>query len=295
MLAVIAPAEAQVQQLVDPDFRPRVAKPVYAAAGPVVAIDQAHRNTHRIDGQYAPFAALLAADGYRVQASAEPFDAGALHGIDVLVIANARAPDDAPAFTGTEEDALRRWVERGGSLLLIADHAPLGTAARTLAAKFGVDMGLGYVAVAPPQAPRLSTQLVYEGNRLGRHPIIAGRNAGETLRKVRTFTGQSLGVPAGATALLIIPQGAVEVADTNALQALSEGKTVATRPVGGRAQAIAMPFGKGRVVITGEAGMFSAQLIRAPGKPDMRFGMSVPGYDDQQFALNVMHWLTRVI
>jgi hypothetical protein len=48
----------------------------------------------------------------------------------------------------------------------------------------------------------------------------------------------------------------------------------------------------------GEAAMFSAQVFRYTderGRPaEMKMGMNVPGNDNQQFLLNVMHWLTRL-
>jgi hypothetical protein len=55
-----------------------------------------------------------------------------------------------------------------------------------------------------------------------------------------------------------------------------------------------MTFGKGRVVVLGEAGMLSAQMIRYPDGREMRFGMNMPGNDNRQFALNVAHWLSRM-
>ncbi len=69
--------------------------------------------------------------------------------LDILVIANAlgEVSDGSmgPAFTSMECDAVRDWVRGGGSLLLIADHAPFGDAAAILAQRFGVEMGRGYV------------------------------------------------------------------------------------------------------------------------------------------------------
>ena len=58
------------------------------------------------------------------------------------------------------------------------------------------------------------------------------------------------------------------------------------------AQALAFTHGEGRVVVLGEAGMLSAQLVRFPdGRPDLRFGMNVaPG--NARFGLNVMRWLS---
>jgi hypothetical protein len=59
--------------------------------------------------------------------------------------------------------------------------------------------------------------------------------------------------------------------------------------IGGRAQAIALPFGRGRVVVAGEAAMFTEQ--------DFPWGdrVGLTSDDAQQFALNVLHWLTRLI
>jgi hypothetical protein len=51
-------------------------------------------------------------------------------------------------------------------------------------------------------------------------------------------------------------------------------------------------------VVVGEAAMFSAQLIRyeEDGKTvETKMGMNVPGNDDRQFALNVLHWLSGLL
>jgi hypothetical protein len=70
------------------------------------------------------------------------------------------------------------------------------------------------------------------------------------------------------------------------------------RPVGGRAQGIAMKYGKGRLVVAGEAALFSAQIIRykeGDEQHEFKMGMNVPGNDDRQFTLNVMHWLSGLL
>ncbi|MCZ6794189.1 MAG: hypothetical protein O7J95_11315, partial [Planctomycetota bacterium] len=61
-------------------------------------------------------------------------------------------------------------------------------------------------------------------------------------------------------------------------------------PAKGRAQGLALEFGKGRVVVLGEAGFLSAQLVGPRRRP---FGMNVPGTDNRQLALNLMRWLAR--
>ena len=308
-LATAGPALAQ-QQMVDPDFRPTVERPAYAEGqGPVVVIDEAHANFHRLDGQYAPFAALLRADGYRVQAGTQAFDAGGLDGAEVLVIANAGATGERPtppAFTEAEGAPLEAWVRDGGRLLLIADHTPFGAAAEGLAARFGVKMGTGYAFALTDGGGGLTTNLTYPAEAFGDHPIIAGRGASERVESVTAFTGQSLEGPAGATVLLHMTDGARESPDLPTLQALADRLDDAGVPEGAiaelskpalPAQGLAFEYGRGRVVVLGEAGMLSAQLVRYPpesGQADRRFGMNAaPG--NARFGLNIMHWLSGLL
>ena len=254
----VASAAVSQEQRVDPDYKPRVDSPAYTPdAGPLVAIDGGHANIHTAAGRYAPFAALLRADGYQVR-GARGWGPQVLAQSRVVVTANMReAPTDA------EADALRDWVRDGGSLLLIADHAPYGQIAAGLASRFGVEMGQGYVLVAGGVAGRITSTISYGGSALGRHPIVTGRNAKERVRQVTTFTGQSLSVPEGATALLRLEGGAIEVADADAITAVARGMHVPGRKVGNRAQGVAMTFGKGRVVVLGEAAMFFRANLRA--------------------------------
>jgi hypothetical protein len=301
------------QQIVDPDFRAVVEHPAYSGNGPTVAIDEAHSRFHTAGGQYAPFAALLKNDGYRVTESTRPFAADALTGIAVLVVANARnlkaimAGDiSKPAFTEQECEEVRDWVRSGGSLLLIADHAPYGNAAQNLAERFGVGMGTGWAFERAPGGG-ITTQLVFsrENGLLGTHPILKGRNESEAIKSVKSFTGQSLSPPPDATVILKLSANAREAAMPDDLNAEDEAArsgaaTYGSRSasVAGRAQGLALTFGQGRVVVLGEAALLSAQILRVTEngqQRETRFGMNVPGYGDRQFALNVMHRLSRVL
>jgi hypothetical protein len=286
---LLLPFAAGAQQRADAGYKPRIERPAYAAgAGPVVAIDEAHANFHTLAGKYAPFGALLTADGYRVRTSTAPFSALALRGIGVLVIANARSPaPGASAFTADEIAAVRDWVSAGGSLLLISDHAPFGTAASRLAAAFGVNMGTGYVAARG--GGRVTSQILFRGRQLGEHAILAGRDSAERVRSVRSFTGQSLSIPPGATALLALPADALEVASAADIRALAQGGRVRARSAAGRAQAIAMPYARGRLVVSGEAAMFTEQIVPGVGR------VGLLSEDDERFALNALHWLSRLL
>jgi len=110
-------------------------------------------------------------------------------------------------------------------------------------------------------------------------PIANGRTPAEALTRVETFTGQSLSVPAGATAILRMGDKAYDW-ESNAIR----------HPARGHAQAVALAFGKGRVIVLGEAGLLSAQVDPL----GFKMGMNVES-DDKQFALNLFHWLSGAL
>jgi len=309
-VVVFAIGNLHAQVVSDPAFDTRVEKPVYVREHPRVVIDEAHFNYHTASDRYRPLAELLRGDGYDVASGTAKFTRESLRATQVLIIANARggAENSADvartAFTEAECDVVRDWVRGGGSLLLIADHSPFGSAAADLALRFGVVMGQGHVFdLANSQGN--PTTLVFDGKNglLGGHAIINGRNGAENVGRIVTFEGQSLSVPKGARILMKLGPTAYE-SDSRADMQLAQkaaaldpnahGDIDHARSVGGAAQGLALEFGRGRVVVTGEAAMFSAQLVRLEGRPDFRFGMNTPGNDDRQFALNVLHWLSRV-
>lgn len=277
-------------QRADNAWRPAVAQPTYTPRHPSVILDEAHHNIHTLTGRYRPLARLLTADGYAVAAGREKFSASTLVPGAILIIANAagstkpqflginlpflaRGRREAPAFTAAEIEAVRQWVEQGGSLLLIADHAPFGESAAKLAEAFGVHMNRGFVDI--PGGLESSDPLLFSkaNGRLGAHAIL------DQIERVMTFTGQSLDGPPSATVLLRLPP--------NATEAVPKEGVFKEQPAGA-AQGLALAYGKGRVVVLGEAAMLTAQISRGE-----RFGLNTPGNDNVRFALNVMRWLSR--
>lgn len=289
------------QRTADPNFDTTIAKPAYAKRGPRVLFDEAHHNIHTATGLYKPLADLLTADGYRVTPNTQKFTRQLFKRYDILVIANALGaaavfppeasnpsftPDASnPAFTDEECDAVRDWVHGGGALLLIADHTPMGAANTRLAQRFGVEMSNAHTIDPENTTPEGDTPgfIVYTRERgLGEHAITNGRDAGERVGHVMTFTGQSLKGPAGAVAFMLLSDTARDL-----VRASGQNTSAA-----GRAQGLAMPMGRGRVVVLAEAGMLSAQLA-GPNKAP--FGMNRPGTDNRLLALNILHWLSRKI
>ena len=278
------------QQGPDLKYDVKIAKPAYTDKHPRVLFDEGHFNVHTTKAGYKPFADLVANDGYQVTVNDKPFDAKVLAGADILVIANARGAamrSEKPAFTEAECDAVKEWVHKGGALLLVTDHYPTGHAAELMSLRFGVNMSKGTTmdrANSPPGAGGPSTLLFSRDNKLlGDHAITRGRNEAERVNKVITFTGQSLKGPEGSVAFLQLAKTA-----TDRLPAEKDKEVSAE----GRAQGIALPFGKGRVVVLGEASQITAQ-IAGPMKRTM--GMNYPGIDNRQMTLNIMHWLSGLL
>jgi hypothetical protein len=285
-------AVAVAQQQADPEFDTSVENPAYKKDGPRVMFDEAHHNFHTAEGRYKPFVDLLMNDGYRVIRNRQSFSKTRLDSFKILVIANALGAEedddagaDTSAFNDDEITAVHDWVKNGGALLLIADHAPFGGAAAALASRFGVDMSKGYTFDPENAVAGSPTQLIFsrDNKLLGTHPILEGRNENERIKLLRSFTGQSLKGPEGSTGILNLANTA-----TDRPTFAAETSVSAT----GRAQAVAFKFGKGRVLVQGEAAMLSAQISGSQNHP---MGMNVPGNDDRQYALNLMHWLSGIL
>lgn len=292
LLLVVLSVAAFGQQLPDDEFNTTVANPAYKQNGPRVMFDEAHHNFHTTDGRYKPFVDLLSNDGYRIIRNRQPFDKAMLSSFKVLVIANALGAEemddtgaDESAFTEAECQAVQDWVKSGGALLLIADHAPFGGAAAALGQKFGIDMSKGFTYDPANSVENSPSILIFtrENKLLPTHPIFEGRDENERVNRVQSFTGQSLKGPDESVALLKLSDTAKDTPNRDADASVSAA---------GRAQAIALKFGKGRVVVQGEAAMLSAQVA---GANKQKMGMNVPGSDNRQYALNLMHWLSGLL
>jgi hypothetical protein len=280
-----------------------VTAPAYQGGGPTVLYDEGHLNVHTADGGYKPFADLIRGDGYDLRVARHALTAQELQDVSVLVVVLARGPNDtndAPALTESEVTIIDQWVRGGGSLLLVTDHWPFGAAAASLAARFEVQLGLGLVEDPEHHDPgRGSSHLVFTADNglLRDHPILRGRSAAEQVHRILTFTGQSIHGPAIAVPFLTLSGVATERAPS-APVVERDGRDIrvimeygAPMSAAGRAQGLALEVGAGRVVVLGDAGMLRAQRERNGNQ----VGMNVPGYDNRQLALNIMHWLSRIL
>ena len=287
------------RQGVDPGFNAHVVRPAYVNRHPRVLFDEAHNNADTSGGRYKPFADLITSDGYSVVPGKRTFSKSALTGYDVLVIVNAEGPKnkrDASPFTEEECDAVRDWVSAGGALLIISDNAPFSAAVARLSKRFDVELTNGYTVDTSKYNKETEdqTELVFtrDDGLLGEHPINMGRDATERINRIISFSGTSLKGPKSSVPLLKLADTAMDVFPPDR-KPTPDDPSPDYRQVSasGRAQAVALTFGKGRVVVLGEAAMLTAQVALR----GFRFGMNVTGIDNRQLALNMMHWLSGLL
>ncbi len=294
----LAPAPTRAQDRIDPAFHPTITQPEYdAGQRPLVLVDRAHHNFHAGGEQFEQFARLLRGDGYQVRGLEERLSAKALAGAGVLVIVNAVASTEetawslptSPAFTTVETEAVRQWVERGGSLLFIADHMPFPGAMAALARTFGIEFLNGFAIRWHDWDP-----LVFHraDTSLPAHPVTDGRHPGERIEHAVTFVAGSafraLKSARCVSPLLVLGHGVMSYQPDRAWQFVEATPHV---PVEGWLQGATLEPGRGRVAIFGEAAMFAAQLT---GAKDTRVGMNSPQASyNLQLLFNTLHWLSR--
>jgi len=269
-----------------------------ATSSPLVLFDAGHGNFHDIQTTYKPFATLLENDGVLLSIHQELFSEEALNDAELLIIANATSTDQeqngtSSAFSESEIQVLTEWVQRGGSLLLIADHDPFGSAAAELATALGVGMESVWTVdtLRMNQDIGRTTWLEFsrENHGLGEHGILQLDSPPSTVKRVITFTGQSLDYDSTWTSILQLSTSAQNYY-TREDAAIASVDSSSYFSVPGQSQLIARKYGEGRIVIAGEAAMFTAQEVRIFFKT-IRAGFNYPGYDNKNFVLNVIHWL----
>jgi hypothetical protein len=277
----------------------RSTAPCSVGGAPVVLIDDAHQNSQR--STFRGLMELLAGAGFCVRQSASAITSAALKEARILVISNPGGWDGPEAsLNATEVSAVMAWVQAGGSLLLILDHAPAPKNAAMLTAALGVPAwhdGYAMVkvsdrllpniifwqpAVIPTDAPSVGATgpgggTGYQGKDavLTRHPITEGRSSAERVQRIATFGGSAFRAPAGAEPLMILPAQAASFQAPGATPSLTvETPSIS---VAGWLQGAVMKHGTGRVALFGESGFFSGG----------------PAADNRLFILNVIHWLSN--
>jgi hypothetical protein len=267
-----------------------------SSRAPLVLFDQAHFNEQRFDKNYAVFREVLDGDGMKVVESTAPFTRESLRPAQILVVANALGVKDPKdwfilptpaAFTADEVQAVVDWVGEGGSLLLIVDHVPFPGANANLAAAFGFKFSNGGAVEEPPNPAVTGMPFTRAANTLKDHAITRGRPDGARIDSVATMSGCAFQSPEQAEPLLVFASGVVSLEPLGNLGPNNAPPEIRRVPVGGWHQAAALEIGQGRVVVFGEAGMFSRR------REGVVPGFGIDAAQNRQLLLNVVHWLLR--
>lgn len=289
MLIISASQHNFAQQRADPIKIPTIETPSFKIGeGPKILIDHTHHNFHRISGIFKPFADLLSADGYQLDSLASLKE---LDFARVLVISNPIHEKNLGnwqrpiynAFTDKEINIIKKWVENGGSLLLIADHMPFAGAANSLANAFGFDFCDGF-AMLKKERNNLPDIFSISNNRLLSSEIT------EDIASITSFTGSSFAIPKGAKGILKFKQEDTCLAPEIAWQFNDTTKRTTLK---NKYQGAILNFGKGKVAVFGEAAMFTAQTISRNGIT-RKFGFhSEQAPNNIKFIRNTLFWLTQ--
>jgi hypothetical protein len=296
-----------------PDFIPKNFKKSFSDINsPVVFIDEAQNNLHTIKGRYKPFYQVLTSDGYKVEASKKKFTLEHLKQADILVIVNALGqnrrdyiPPFVDAFEPEEIAAVKQWVSQGGSLFFVADHTPFPKISEKLSTAFGFDFNNGHVAVTTFHINNnsLMEHAITKGipaslndNQLGVFATPIGQETlqrvpySERIVKVKAFGGSAFQIPENGQSLLVLGKGTTSLVPEIPFQVNAQTPRISME---GWSRGAVLKFGEGRVAMFSDGMMFTSQLVVSTGE---KRGMpSVGAEQNEQFLLNVMHWLSKKI
>jgi hypothetical protein len=290
LLLLLFSAPLSAQQVPDTNWRFDIQRPAFHSEMNI-HIDEGHNNFHTKDGGFTGFSRLLEQDGAKVHSLSRHFADTTLPSTsDLLVISNAlnqlnvqnwQLPTPS-AFTQQEINAIKQWVRKGGSLLLIADHMPFAGAAHDLAEAFGFQFQNGFARIGPNMFPSPPFTVLHQDL----HPDLLKQDCYPfyEVDSVVSFTGSAFEKPRNAQSILNFHES-----DTTFQTEVAWRFTDATA-IGlyNFHQGAILEYGQGKIAVFGEAAMFTTQL--ANGK--LKVGMNSPQAKyNAPFVLNLIHWL----
>ena len=285
------------QMLNDSPFNASISNPKYKKQkGPNILIDAGHHNFIVEMGLIKPFMELSTNDGYRPKIDSGVFTPAYLADYQMLLITPAlpfkfgskREVTTEITFTPDELSALKDWVTKGGSLIMLSEHAPIDKSMTPLLNTFGIQSSIGAVVDSVNydttiKLPNAETMLLFNNSNgllNNYHPITKGNNSNELVKNIETYTGCALTGNGYTNIFKLSPTAKIR-------------KWSGSQPSGGGdSQCLAGIFGKGKVVALGDCNGFTAMYVSSGGKK-FSAGMQVEEYDWRQFVLNSLHWLSK--
>lgn len=244
----------------------------------------------------------LGPHGYRVRKNNASFDEKKLGFVDILVIKNAIADANrerwslptASAFTLPELEVLDRWVRRGGSLVVVADHMPVAGAATDLLSRFGVETSNGFAVNAKaldgyePSDVMKAAYLKFrrDDGSIIRHAINDGSLRSQRIDLLTTHVGSAFRLPEQGEPLLKLGPDIISLVPEVSWE--FDGSTTRI-DVTGWLQAGVIRIGRGRVAVLGDSQLLAVPWPKsANGEPET-YGAAE---DNLRFTLNLFYWLS---
>jgi hypothetical protein len=287
LLLSILSFKVRAQQEVDRDFVPHIDQPLFDPdKGPVLLIDGGHHNFHTLEDKFEPFGKIAATYGFRVLGNSKRINSEVLNNVNILVIANALNEKNIdhwkqpvlPAFDPSEIEEIRNWVWKGGRLFLIADHMPFAGAVADLAHTMGYTFFDGFAL----RKPKMKFDVFSFADSTLRHNPITDLHG--PLDSIVTFTGQAFKIPDNATSIITLDSNFKILLPETAWEFNEHMKII---PAAGLSQLAYSVYGSGKIVVSGEALMFTAQKVK-----DFKIGLTAPfARNNQQLLLNILKWL----
>jgi hypothetical protein len=274
------------------EFEPR-----QTGRGARVMIDRYHPTIYKLpDGETTAevMLDLMARDGavVRYLDAAEEFRA--LAG-DVLII-HGLPGEEVPLegedtyvrspLSADDVDAVARFVYEGGGLFLTLSHFPNGSGGKPLLDAFSVSFRDGYLY--HPAAPSVLNPedrcshffglSVESGTLNAKHPILA---AGLPVRRVDFLCGAAV-VRRPEDVIIAFPPGSSNYDQDGRLLETSDSY----------AGLIGFPFGRGRVVVATDQGLFRNLVLETDDGREFPVTITSPTNDNAALFLNLMRWLS---
>jgi hypothetical protein len=278
-------------QAPDRFFDPEINHPVYdKGTGSLIFVDEGHNNFHTLNDRLITTGRILRRDGYNVKPYKGELVWDRLNECKILIVVNALNEKNVydwsnptlSAFSREEIEIISKWVNGGGSLLLVADHMPMPGAVSELASRFGFELENGHANDTldlPDYFTRGRGTLVDD-------IITNGRGPSERVDSILTFGGHAFRIPPQATSFMTFDSLYFQWNPEKAWQL----KGISPYSIENYSQGAYRKYGQGRIVILGEAMMITAQLGAGLSMIKMGMNSSAAPYN-YQLLLNIVHWL----
>lgn len=297
-LCCAAAFSMNAQMVNDSTFDASVKRPKFKKGkGPALLIDAAHHNFIVEMGLAKPLVDVATADGYRPSIDSSLFTKAYLSNYKIVVITPAmpftfgskKEVTTESTFTPAEIDALHDWVNNGGSLILLSEHAPIDKSMTPVLNKFGIQSSIGIVwdsLNCDKTIPMKGFQTLLKFNKANGllntdHPITQGEQIGEQINAIVTYGGSGLTGPEYTSLFTLSPSSEIK-------------RWSGINPSGSAtSQGLVGKVGKGKLVALGDCNGFTAMYINMGAGKKFFAGMQVSDHNWKQFVLNTLHWLSN--